>query len=274
MLLAFFPTAVFLSAVYAEALFLALAIGSMYFGRLGRWPVAALLAALAAATRSSGILLVAPLLVFYLYGPRGEGGGDAGPAHPWWRPRFRLRADVLWLAVVPLGLVAYLGFLELDTGHAFAPFHAEAAWKRHFAGPWGGIWEGTVGAADAIRALVTGHRTPSWLDVARNDIPIPRYNLLQFAALVFALVAAVGVVRRLPLAYGVYTIAFLALPLSYPSGSQPLISLSRFVLVIFPFFMWMSVWSAKGRRYPALLGTSAVLLAVFAAQFATWDWIG
>ena len=59
-IVAWFPSAFVLSAVYTEALFLALSIGSLYAGRLGNGPLAALLGGLAAASRSGGLLLIDP----------------------------------------------------------------------------------------------------------------------------------------------------------------------------------------------------------------------
>ncbi|HEX4563857.1 MAG TPA: mannosyltransferase family protein, partial [Solirubrobacteraceae bacterium] len=69
-LTAFGPMAFFLSAVYSEALYLALSIGVFYAARRGRFAIACVLGALAAATRSAGLLLVLPVLILYLYGPR------------------------------------------------------------------------------------------------------------------------------------------------------------------------------------------------------------
>ncbi|HEX8959018.1 MAG TPA: mannosyltransferase family protein, partial [Solirubrobacterales bacterium] len=55
---AWLPTALVLSAVYSEALFLLLAVGSFYAARTGRWGLAGLLGGLAAASRNGGILLL------------------------------------------------------------------------------------------------------------------------------------------------------------------------------------------------------------------------
>ena len=83
-----------------------------------------------------------------------------------------------------------------------------------------------------------------------------------------------GVLRLLPLAYGVYVLAALALPLSYPVASQPLMSLPRFLVVLFPLSIWLAAWLAEHprARAPALV-VSALLMAVFVAQFATWHWV-
>ena len=62
-LLALFPTSLFLFAGYSESLFLLCLIGCCYAARMRRWLLAALCAALAAATRPLGIILVGPLLI-------------------------------------------------------------------------------------------------------------------------------------------------------------------------------------------------------------------
>jgi hypothetical protein len=75
-------------------------------------------------------------------------------------------------------------------------------------------------------------------------------------------------------AYGAYVIAALALPLSWPVGPQPLMSLPRFVLVLFPLFMWLGDWSARGRARSAMLGSALLAVqALAAAEFATWHWV-
>src|SRR4029453_15684684 len=109
-LVALFPTAYAFSAVYTESLFLALSAGALYAGRLGRWRWAGVLAALASATRSTGVLLVVPLALLYLYGPRADRPGPPG-VRSRLRPRHAVGRDAAWLALAPIGLVGYLGYL-------------------------------------------------------------------------------------------------------------------------------------------------------------------
>jgi hypothetical protein len=102
----------------------------------------------------------------------------------------------------------------------------------------------------------------------------PGHNVFLAGFLVFGVLATVGVLRTLPFAYGAYVLAALALPLSYPVSSQPLMSLPRFLLVLFPLTIWLAAWlSARPRLQLPALAASALLLAVFAAQFATWHWV-
>jgi hypothetical protein len=69
-------------------------------------------------------------------------------------------------------------------------------------------------------------------------------------------------------------LAALALPLSYPVDGQPLMSLPRFLLVLFPLHIALGAWLAEHPRARLpLLGASAALMVVFVAQFATWHWV-
>jgi hypothetical protein len=262
---ALFPMAFFFSAVYSESLFLALSIGAVYAARRERWLWAGVLGALAAATRSAGVLLLVPLAMIYAW--------DVG--RPTWRARRPLRPDVLWLALVPCGLAAYCAFLALGGQDALAPFHAQDVWFRSFAGPFVGAWDGLVAAFDGARQLLSGSRTPVYFAEAGGDPYLnAAHNLELFAWLVLALVAVAGVLRRLPAAYGAYVVAALALPLSYPVGPQPLMSLPRFVAVLFPLAIWLAVWmTGRAARERIVLAAFAVGLAIYTGIFATWHWV-
>jgi hypothetical protein len=262
---ALFPMSFFFSAVYSESLFLALSVGAVYAARLDRWAWAGVLGALAASTRSAGVVLLVPLALVYLWG--------TGP--PSWRPRRPLRADVLWLGLVPLGLAAYCGFLALQGLDPLAPFHAQDVWFRSWAGPFGGVWDGTVAAWDGARQLLSGSREPVYFGAAGGDpFLVARHNIELFVWLVLGAVAVAGALRRLPVAYGAYLLVALALPLSYPVGPQPLMSLPRFLCVLFPLAIWLALWMT-GRAWRERLVVVAFMagLTVYSGIFATWHWV-
>src|SRR5204862_381589 len=99
LLLAFAPVAFFFSAPYTESVFLLASVGAFLAARSGRWALAGIAAAVASGTRSAGALLLLPLLILYLYGPRAD--RECAPRPLGWRalvPRHRVRPDVLWLA--------------------------------------------------------------------------------------------------------------------------------------------------------------------------------
>jgi hypothetical protein len=287
------PMAFFFSAVYSESLYLALSVGVFLCARRGRWALAATCAALAAATRSTGIVLALPLVLLYLYGPRDDRlpergsasavgvprsrhvGSKGGSVFAQLRPRYRMRADSLWILLVPTGVVLYMAHLALGGGDPLSPFTAQAGWSRHFAGPYGGVWDGLKAAWQGARQLLSFQRTHVYFPVAGASPTIAAgHNLMLFAFLALGAVAVVGVLRLLPLAYGAYLLGALALPLSYPVASQPLMSLPRFLLVLFPLNIWLAVrLQARPRLTRAALVLSALGLAFFAAEFSTWHWV-
>ncbi len=296
------PMAFYLSAVYSESLYLALSVGVFWCARRGRWASAAGLGALASATRSAGLVLVVPILILYLYGPRedrepdfptlgapsgprvragaaGGGGsprlGRPRPPSGWWRPRYRVRANILWVAALPVGVGAYMAYLALAGGSALMPFHAQEVWNRQFAGPFVGVWDGARAAFEGARQLLSFQRAHVYFKLAGGSPFVDAgHNLMLFAFLLAALPMVLGVLRRLPLAYGAYVLAALALPLSYPVAPEPLMSLPRFEVVLFPLAMWAGAWLAERprARLPALAG-SALLMAFFVGEFATWHWV-
>jgi hypothetical protein len=296
MLTALAPMAFFFSAVYSESLYLALSVGLFLCARRGRWMWVGVLGALAGATRSTGLVLALPALMIYLYGPRGdrrpdfdedrlrrsgrarEGGGRARAVRliaGRLAPRYALRRDVLWLLLLPVGVVAYGAFLGLSGGDPLAPLHAQDVWGRHFAGPYVGAWDGLKAAFDGARQLLSFQRRHVYFAAAGGSPFVDAgHNLMLAGFLLAAVPAAIGVLRRLPLAYGAYVVAALALPLSYPVRAQPLMSLPRFLVVLFPLGIWLAAWLAQRPRAqtPALV-VSGALMALFVAQFATWHWV-
>lgn len=274
MVTAFAPMAFFFSSVYSEALYLALSVAVFWCAREGRWGTACALGAFAAATRSAGVVLMLPIAILYLYGPRNDRLPDF-PSARGLRPRYRLRLDALWLGLVPVGLALFMAYLSASGGDALAPFHAQQVWDRHFAGPFLGIWDGAVAAFDGARQLASLQAHHNYFHATGGSPMInAEHNLMLFLFLVAAVPAVIGVLRALPLAYGAYVLAALALPLSYPVTPQPLMSLPRFLVVLFPLNMWLGAWLAgRPRARRPVLGISALLMVVFVAQFATWHWV-
>jgi Mannosyltransferase (PIG-V) len=264
LLLAVFPAAVFFGAPYSESLFLLLAVGAFYAARTGRWAWAGAAAAGGAATRSSGVLLLLPLAMLWW----SSGSGASAP-----RSGRRLR-DAAWLLLAPLGLAAYAVFLGLAEGDAWRFLDVQDAWSRELTVPLVGAWDGLGAAIDGARQLLSGQKEVVYFEKAAGDpYRIAAINLMLFGSLVFALVACAGCLRRLPKAYGAWVAASLVLPLTFPVEPQPLMSLPRFLAVLFPIFMWLALWSEERRATARVAAVSAIGLGLFTAQFASWHWI-
>ena len=121
------PMTFFHSAVYTEALFLALSIGSLLLARQGRWAPAALAGAFLTGAHGKGILILVPLL-WEAFAERKEGDESGGVFRSRW-----------WLVIVPAGLVSFMTYLAVRFGDAIAFLHGQAAFHRELAAPWEGL---------------------------------------------------------------------------------------------------------------------------------------
>lgn len=239
-LVALWPASFFFSAPYSESLFLALSVGVFYAARTERWPLAAGLCAAATATRPTGMLLLLPL------------------AWMAWRAG-RLR----WLVLAPLGAVAFSAGLGLAGMRPLGWFEVERGWGHVFKGPSGGAWDATVSGVRGVGQLFGS---------APVDRVVAAENTIYLVLLVVAVVALVGMFRRLPPAYGIYTAASLVAAISAPVHWQPLMSFGRLLAVVFPIPMWVAL-ELHGRKVAttAALVASAALLVCATGLFATWQ---
>jgi hypothetical protein len=239
-LVALWPASFFFSAPYSESLFLALSVGVFYAARTDRVPLAAGLCALATATRPTGVLLLLPL------------------AWMAWRAG-RLR----WIAVAPLGAIVFSAGLGIAGLRPLGWFDVERDWGHVFKGPASGIWDATVAGVRGVGQLFGS---------APVDRVVAAENAIYLLFLMLALVALVGVFRRLPPAYGIYTLASLVAAVSAPLEWQPLMSFGRLLAVVFPIPMYVAVVLYErpvARR--AALGASAGLLVCATGLFASWQ---
>jgi Mannosyltransferase (PIG-V) len=269
MLVALFPMALFLSTDYTESLYLMLSVGAVYAARRDRWVWAGVLGGLASATRSNGVLILIPLVLLYLYGPRRRAPSLA--PGPWWKPRYRPTLSAAWLALVPAGLGAYLGYLAIKHGAPLAPFQAvKIFWGRSFT-PFAGLVR-AIGAlpGDLHRLLIgRGHRF-----VTGDPVTGETRDLINFSFLVVGVVALIASWRRVPFAYLAYAAALIFAAVSFPPPTEPLQSLPRYLLVAFPLFIGAASRLRPRRDWTvAVLCLSTALLVVFSGFWATWTWV-
>jgi hypothetical protein len=281
LLLAFCPVSFFFSAVYTESLFLALSVGAIYAARRDRWLLCGVLGFLAALSRNGGIALIVPAAIIYFYGPRAGSAAVltrwGAERHGWWRrllPRYRMRPRALWLLLIPAGLAAYLAYLGLRYGDALAPFRVESVWYRHTTFPLTTVWDGAKQAWDGLRQLFQGpvapFRVPTY---AQDAISAALQDIYLFLFLVLGVAGLICVLWRLGAAYALYTLALLVLALADPVSLQPLASLPRYELMIFPLFIWGAQWLNRHRMVVYAIPALAVLLGLFTVEFATWRWV-
>jgi hypothetical protein len=235
-LLLAWPSAFFLVAAYPESVTLAAATLAFLAGRRGHYVAAGLLAAAATMGKYYLVLLLVPLAMEVWLAPRHHETWRAGRELTWLSPP-RVTAARLAAVAGPtvLVLVAWIAYQSAHFGEGLAFVHAQAEWHRHVSWPWTSI-------GHAVSDLV------HWrlLDTASASV-VELFDLVTIVLI--ALAAVVAFVRIRP-SYGV----LLALVWCVFTFQTILLSESREVLVLFPFFAALGVWVARHQwRERALL---------------------
>jgi hypothetical protein len=261
LLFAFFPTSLFFGIPYTESMFLLLAVAAFLAARMGLWPEAGTALALASATRVPGLLLIVPVVLLYLYGPR----ADREPvASRGLRPRYRPGPEAAWLLLAPVGLIAFSAYLHFSVGDGLAWQHAQELFNRHTVDPFTGAWAGLREAGESLGRIPN----ESFRDGTGDYL-----NVMELGFVVFALVGLVGVFRTLPAAYGVWVLLSLTPIFVSQPPENPLWSAPRFIGVLFPIFLWLAVACERRGQTTRVVALFAAGLAVFTTQFVLWSFI-
>lgn len=228
-LAALFPSAMVLTLGYAEATFLAFAVGAFAAARRRSWLLAFVLAAGAGATRPLGLLLAVPIAVEAVVAWRSGA----------WRARVE---SLVAIAGGAAGTAVYLLWSRAAYGDLLLPFRVQSDTTLR-----GGFVDPVTRVARGVRDLFTGHLASG------------SHVLWAFVCLALLVVLW----RRLPAAYGAYATVSLLVLLS---GSN-LDSFERYVFSTFPFVI--AVVLVIPRRPPAwwwaVLATSTVGLFAYSS---------
>jgi hypothetical protein len=229
-----FPTAFFLMGAYTESLFLLFTLGNFHAASQRRWVWAALWGACAALTRLQGVLLLIPLL-YMLWRER--------KTFAW--KEFILRG--LPLALIPLSTFSFLAYSNLSLFNTY-----QGTLNARFVFPWENIWAAVSVLAHGEGAIV---------------------DALNLIVTLGSLAIMVPVWKKLPLEYTLYALLMLIAPMFRMTTLQPLVSMSRYAVVIFPMFIILGMWGEKPWVNRLVLYTSVLLQLYLSAQFILWGWV-
>ncbi len=237
-----FPTSFFLSAVYNESLFLLLAVLSFYGARKGKWLLAGIAGALASYTRFVGVFIFPALL------------------YEWWqqktdKPRIKYQS-LLPLLLIPLGLLNYMKFLWKNYQDPLLFLHAQ---------PYFGV--GRSGGKIILLYQVFW-RYWKMILTTRADILYFTVWLELIAAIGFLFLLILSYQRKIRPAY----LIFAALAYLTPTFSGTFSSLPRYVLVLFPCFIYLGTIKSKILSR-SLLIVFSLLLIISSLLFFRGYWV-
>ncbi len=230
-----YPTSFFLFSVYSESLFLVVALLSLQQMRKHSWIWAGFWAFCAILTRLQGIALIIPMI--YLM----------------WLDHPFLRKPAHWLGLTlpAIGGLFYLFLRSRQITGGAIPF-VEADWHAHLVPPWETYWY-------AIQTLLSGKFT--FIDAL---------NWAVVTLFIFLLVIGW---RKIPLEYNLYTSFSLLIMLIRIVETQPLISMSRYSLTLFPSFFILGMAGENPWFRRLILYTFIPLNLYLSAQFFLWGWV-
>ncbi|MGB8646404.1 MAG: glycosyltransferase family 39 protein [Anaerolineae bacterium] len=230
-----FPTAFFFMSAYTEPLFLLTALLALRAMGKRSWLWAGFWTFCGILIRLQGVALVLPL-VYALWSAR---------------PLDKRVARLVALVLPGIAALSYLGLRALGGDAAIVPI-TETSLSARLAFPWDNLLY-------AFQTLASG-----------KFLIADVLNLL--ITILFVGVLAAGW-RRLPPLLTLYTVASLVVLTIRLVDTQPLNSMSRYVLSLFPLFMLLGLWG-QNRWVQRLVIYSSFALGLFlSAQFFLWGWV-
>jgi hypothetical protein len=252
-LLAAYPFAFFYGAVYTESLFLLAAAGSFYHLERRELLPAGFWGLVVGLTRANGCLLAVPLGLIAL-----------SPWLPWLTVRSYSEREssavhtdrtslvkVMAAAAMPcVGALLYSVYIWSLTGNPLAWVVGHAAWGRRYTG---------------LTTLVTDRYTYIASQGVYTYVSQLPLDLLNGMGVVFVLATVWPVARRLGLAYAM----FMLINILVPIADGGLLSAGRFSSVLFPAFLWLAS-AVPDRHRAGWVATFAAGQALNASLFYTW----
>ena len=211
-MLLIFPTSFYFGMVYSESLFLALSIWAFYLIRKNNFFIAGILIALASITRLIGVALFIPF--FYEF----------------WISRKKSLRNFMGFLISPLGLITYLIYLKITTGDYLNFFNTVSVF-------------GEQRSTSIILLPQVFYRY--FFKV------LPNLNLSHFpsffpavletlTAIIFLIIIIFGY-KKLRISYWIYLLIGYLIPTLSGSFS----SLPRYVLILFPAYIYLSQFLIK-----------------------------
>lgn len=227
-----FPTSFYFGAVYTEGLFFLLIISAFYLAQIGKTWQASTVGALATATRLVGIFLV-PSLLFK-----------------------KNIKSILPLAVVPLGFILYVIFLQWKFNDPFYFLTSQQVFGQER------LNAGIVLLPQVIFRYLKILLTTSGLNFANA--------LFELLATLLALIVLIGALKIKKLKPQWLIFSFLAV--ITPTLTGTLASMPRYILVAFPIYIVAASISSPKIKI-ALIALSAVILTIATALFTQGYWV-
>lgn len=241
--LVIFPTSFFFVCVYSESLFLLLALLSFYFARKDQWILATFFGALLMVTRFVGIVILPALIYEFV-----TSNYFLLARKNWYE---LIKMMVLFLTM-PIGLILYALFNYIKFGNFFYFISAQ----------------GEVANYRTVNSIILFPQTIVRYIRIFASFQTRQYEwwvaLLEIAFFIFvSIILYLGIKKKLRPSYMIFTLLGFLMPVSSGTFS----GLPRYVIVLFPVFVILSVIKNKFFRLAYII-VSPLLLFILLMFFS------
>lgn len=230
-----YPASFFLFSAYSESLFIMATLLSIRFMKSHSWTWAGFWVFCALLTRLQGVVLLIPML--YLM----------------WLDKPFLKKPLHWIGLMlpAFGALLYL-YLRLSSVTREVIPLVESELHARLAPPWENYWY-------AIETLLSAQFT--FID------------LLNWSVVTLFIILLIAGWQKIPLEYNLYSASSLLVLLSRIVETQPLVSMSRYTLTLFPAFFVLGLASENRWIRRLTVYTFIPLNLYLSAQFFSWGWV-
>ncbi len=236
-----FPVAYFFTMMYTESLFFVLMLLMFYYARRDSWLLVGIFGFFACLTRMFGIILFFPMLYMYLNNRKFK----------------KIDYKILYLCLIPLGILAFFSFFYFTTGDFFIAFKTFAKPEYSFKPLLPGL--------SFIYAFFEIFKTTSLEAISYILI-----NLFFGIFFVFASILSFKIRKE----YGIFMVFYLILAISHTSLSANI----RYYMLMFPAYIYVAQIKNKNinKLLPYILTIFILLMILFTIRHVNTsvDFIG
>lgn len=234
-----FPTSFFYSSLYTESLYLLVVSASFYYYLKHKYLLTGIWGFLACLTRVTGIIVFGSILIELLI--------KIG------RKAIIFKPQMLYLFIIPLGVICYMLFLFFKFDDPLVFIKTQDAWNREgFTFP-----------------LITLFKQ---LKLINFSFPRDPLNSIEFIDLFFSTFFLVlSVVLLFQNKFNISLSLFCIFSILMPLTTGVTDSMARYVLPLFPVFIYLGFLSKNNNLYILLIFSFSYLLSIFFLWFAGWN---
>ncbi|MEI6290609.1 MAG: mannosyltransferase family protein [Chloroflexota bacterium] len=250
LLYAIFPVSFFFIAGYTESLFLAIVLGAFFFASQEKWLSAGLFGILAVLTRNQGLLLSPVFLLEGLLIARNF-------PKPW---KYFSPSFVFAIAMPIFTFFGFSFFMRYFVTFTWPWEELSKTWAQHWAFPWQGI-------LGNLRAIFIDQHNSLWYFWFPSRV-------LDFILAILVPIILIIYSKKIKPSHQLFSWLIYLSSITKVGNGDVLISFSRYMLPVFPFFISLSSILKNRAAKMVTMFFCLSLTGIFLGLFFIWGWAG